>query len=171
MKARHWLYRVFAIACRYSRRYSRLGSHLFLGLMTFPLLTGCRSVSAPPPRQVALQQTWELQPGEQIGGYTVTASLGDVSVYLKGHRLRAPFSGEVEPAAAGVNCVYFSTPEIPAYLFRFCGLNRPHLGAVKLGEVIGTGEYVHFATLRRQPEGTWAIVEPSSNVLEKALSR
>lgn len=166
MRARHWLHTVIAIA----RRYSCLGQKLCLGLMTLPLLTGCRSMSTPPPRQVALQQTWELQPGEQIGGYTVTASLGDVSVDLKGHRLRAPFAGDVEPAAAGVNCIYFSSPEIPAYLFRFCGLNRPHLGAVKPGDVIGSGRYVHFATLRRQPEGTWAIVEPSSNVLEKALT-
>ncbi|MBD0266806.1 MAG: hypothetical protein ICV77_00795 [Cyanobacteria bacterium Co-bin8] len=142
-----------------------------LGLLWGLVVTvgGCRSASVPAPRQVMLQQSWELEPGDVVGGYLVTASLGDISIYLKGHRLRAPFSGDIEPAAAGVNCIYFSTPEIPAYLFRFCGLRRPHLGPITLGEVMGSGEYVHFATLRRQPDGTWAIVEPSSNVLERAL--
>ena len=130
---------------------------------------GCRPMPAPAPRQIVLQQSWELEPGDQVGGYLVTASLGDISIYLKGHTLRAPFSGEIEPATAGVNCIYFSTPEIPAYLFRFCGLRRPRLGPVTLGETMGEGEYVHFATLRRQPDGTWAIVEPSSNVLERSL--
>ncbi|HEY9762094.1 MAG TPA: hypothetical protein V6D07_06185 [Trichocoleus sp.] len=117
-----------------------------------------------------LQQTWELKPGDEIEGHQVAASLGDVSIALKGNALRAPFMGEVELAASGVRCIYFSTPEIPAYLFRFCGLRRLQLGPVSSGEVIGSGEYVHFATLRRQPDGSWAFVEPSRSVLERALT-
>lgn len=141
---------------------------LCLGLLV-TLLASCRMTPTPAPRQVSIQQTWELEPGDFIGPYRVVASLGDISIELKGQTLRAPFSGEVEPTDTGVNCIYFSTPEIPAYLFRFCGLRHPRLGSVTQGEAIGSSEYFYFATLRRQPEGTWAIVEPSRNVLERAL--
>lgn len=133
------------------------------------LLTGCQTQPAVPTRQVAIQQGWELETGDWVGGYLVTASLGDVSIRLNGDMVRAPFSGEVELAADAPGCVYFSSPEVPAYLFRFCGLRRPKLGQIQLGAVMGSSQIVHFATLRRQPDGTWAIVEPSSHVLERAL--
>lgn len=140
---------------------------LLLGVL--PVLSGCRSSSTTAPREVSIQQAWELEPGDVVAGYMVTASLGDISIQLNGDAVRAPFSGEVELAANAAECIYFSTPEVPAYLFRFCGLKRPRLGPIPLGNVIGTGRMVHFATLRRQPDGTWAIVEPSNSVLERAL--
>ena len=140
---------------------------ILLGCLTG--LSGCNGGQfSPPPRRISLQQTWELQPGDSIAGHFVSASLGDVSIALDGSRVHAPFDGEVEPAAQ-THCVFFSSPEVPAYLFRLCGIQRPRLGHLKLGEVIGKGDYLHFATLRRQPEGTWTIVEPSSNILERAL--
>ena len=150
---------------------SQGGRWLRISALILPLaaVLGCRPTPSAPPRKIVLQQSWELEPGEVIEGYLVAASLGDISVYLKGDTLRAPFAGNVERAAAGVNCVYFSTPEVPAYLFRFCGLRRPYVGAVEAGQAIGAAEYVHFATMRQQPDGTWAIVEPSSHVLERAL--
>lgn len=140
-----------------------------VGLAGWLSLASCSPVPAPNPREIVLQQSWELESGDIVAGHLVAASLGDISIYLGGDALRAPFSGEIEQAAQGAHCIYFSTPEIPAYLFRFCGLNRPHLGPITFGHTIGSGDYVHFATLRRQPDGTWAIVEPSQQVLEKAL--
>lgn len=133
------------------------------------VLGGCASIPAISPRQIVVNQSWELESGDWVAGYLVTGSLGDVSVQLRGASLRAPFAGQVELAATGARCVYFSTPEIPAYLFRFCGVRRPRIGAIEPGQVIGHGEQVHFATLRRQPDGAWAIVEPSDSVLEQSL--
>ncbi|MEL7314846.1 MAG: hypothetical protein AAFN08_07835 [Cyanobacteria bacterium J06559_3] len=95
-------------------------------------------------------------------------SLGDVSIQLSGHKLYAPFIGKVEPAIQP-HCVIYSTPEVPAYLFRFCGINRPTLGKIHSGQSIGSGDYLQFATMRRQPEGTWTIVEPSTGILERAI--
>ena len=141
---------------------------LSMSLSCLAGITGCSSQSSAPPRYISLQQTWELQPGDHIAGHLVSASLGDVTIELDGSAVHAPFDGEVEPAAQA-HCVFFSSPEVPAYLFRLCGLSHPQLGQLKLGQVIGKGDYLHFATLRRQPEGTWAIVEPSSNILERAL--
>lgn len=140
-----------------------------IALGTVSLLIGCQSQSVVPTRQVAIQQGWELETGDLVAGHLVTASLGDISIRLNGDAVRAPFSGEVELAADAPECVYFSSPEVPAYLFRFCGLRRPKLGPIDLGAVMGSSQIVHFATLRQQPDGTWAIVEPSSHVLERAL--
>ncbi|NJL88087.1 MAG: hypothetical protein HC886_22345 [Leptolyngbyaceae cyanobacterium SM1_1_3] len=131
-------------------------------------LSGCQMKASVPPRSVPVQQTWELQLGDRIAGYFVSASLGDISIELDGAKVYAPFPGDVEPTDIEY-CVVFSSAEVPAYLFRLCGLRRPKLGSVSQGEAIGSGRYLHFATLRRQPDGTWAIVEPSSSVLERIL--
>lgn len=144
-----------------------LALSISLGYLT--MITGCSGGQlSAAPRYISLQQTWELQPGDSIAGHLVSASLGDVSIELKGAWVHAPFDGEVEPAAQP-RCIFFSSPEVPAYLFRLCGIRRPRLGQLKLGQPIGKGDYLHFATLRRQPEGTWTIVEPSRNILERAL--
>lgn len=160
-----------------SRPLARLGRSLKLGLLislSLALgtpLTGCREQAIAQPREIVVQQSWELAPGDEIEGFLVAASLGDISIQMRGARVRAPFSGEVERAASGPDCIFFSSPEVPAYLFRYCGLKRPRLGAVSAGQAIGRAEFLHFATLRRQPEGTWVIVEPSTNVLERSLER
>ncbi|MDB9527970.1 hypothetical protein PN498_18395 [Oscillatoria sp. CS-180] len=134
-------------------------------------LTSCREEAVASSRSVALDQSWELDLGDVIEGFKIVAGLGDVSVHLRGARVRAPFDGEVQTAANEQNCVFFSSPEVPAYLFRFCGIKRPRIGLVERGESMGSADYLHFATLRRQPEGTWAIVEPSTYVLERSLER
>jgi hypothetical protein len=136
---------------------------LILGLFS------CSSSVSVQPRKITLAQSWELESGDRIGGYLVTGSLGDISVQLGRRRLLAPYTGKVEPAAQGANCIYFSTPDIPAYLFRFCGIGHPRVGVVEAGDVIGRGRLIHFATMRLQPDGAWAIVEPSDQVLEKSL--
>ncbi len=154
-----------AISWRIRGLWGRLGFLLALTLG----FGGCQGATPPAPRQVKVQQSWELQPGSMVAGFRIAASLGDISIDMAGSPVRAPFGGEVELAAISPDCVFFSSAEVPAYLFRYCGLRRPQLGAVKPGQPIGSAEVLHFATLRRQPDGTWAIVEPSSNVLERSL--
>jgi len=131
-----------------------------------------RSWQPPLPaenRQITLTQNWSMQPGDQIGGYRITGSLGDVSVELNGRTAYAPFDGEVEANRPG--CVLYSTDRIPAYLFRLCGLQNPRLGAIRQGEAIGSGKYLQFATLRREPNGTWAFVETSRSILIQILKQ
>ncbi|MEO1094297.1 MAG: hypothetical protein AAFX01_05300 [Cyanobacteria bacterium J06638_28] len=135
------------------------------------LLGGCRDHAIATPRQVMIQQSWELAPGDMIEGFVVAAGLGDISLQMNGARVRAPFAGETELSASNDRCIFFSSPEVPAYLFRYCGLRHPRLGVVEAGQTIGRSQLLHFATLRRQPEGTWVIVEPSKNVLEQSVER
>lgn len=137
---------------------------LLLGLF----LSSCQT-HIPPKRVIKIQQQWELEPGDLIGEHLVVGSLGDISIQLNRQPLRAPFGGELEPSTIK-QCVIYSTPEVPAYLFRFCGLQRPRFGPVNAGQVMGSGRYIQFATLRRQPDGTWIIVEPSTGILERAIS-
>lgn len=146
--------------------WSKLG--FLIGLVgLFPV--GCTSPIQPsePVRTIQIDQTWQLQPGDQIGSYRIAAGLGDISIDLAGGKVYAPFEGRVQPNVP--NCVLFSSPELPAYLLRLCGLQRPQLGPVKQGQAIGGGQYLHFATLRKLPEGTWTIVEPSRSMLERLL--
>jgi hypothetical protein len=133
------------------------------------LVSGCRQSEIANPREIMVQQTWELETGQQVSGFRVVASLGDISIDTSGHRIYAPFAGEVERSALARDCFFFSSPEVPAYLFRYCGLRRPRLGSIRLGHAMGSARILHFSTLRRQPDGTWAIVEPSRHVLERSL--
>lgn len=123
--------------------------------------------SQPPARALPLRQNWELQLGQVVGGHVITGGLGDVSIALRGASVYAPFNGKVEPHRE--TCVLFSSPEVPAYLFRFCGLTKMNFGAVEAGKSIGSANYLQFAALRKQPDGTWSLVEPSQEVLERTL--
>lgn len=128
----------------------------------------CRFATAEvPPRKIPIHQNWTLQPGSQIGNYHVVGGLGDISIELNGSSVKAPFDGKVQPTDH--KCVAFSSPEVPAYLFRLCGVKRPQLGPVEAGQVIGRGEVLQFAAMRRQPDGSWAMVEPAVEVLEKTV--
>ncbi|MEM6518183.1 MAG: hypothetical protein AAF722_02500 [Cyanobacteria bacterium P01_C01_bin.70] len=158
-----WQYRMI--------RQLRFMSLLLLCCLLGTTLSSCQKDAIAAPRSVALDQSWDLSLGNVVEGFRVVAGLGDVTVYLQGSRVRAPFEGNVELSADGPDCIFFSSPEVPAYLFRFCGIMRPKAGEVKVGESLGRAQYLHFATMRRQPEGTWAIVEPSTNVLERSLQR
>jgi len=121
-----------------------------------------------PPRHIPVQQNWTLQPGSEVGGFPVMGGLGDVSIELRGGKIRAPFDGQLQPTASDT-CVAFTTPEIPAYLFRLCGVMKPRLGDVDAGQVMARSQILQFAAMRRQPDGTWAIVEPATDILEKTL--
>ena len=149
----------------------RLWGLLLVSLALGPSLSSCRDEAIAAPRSVAIDQTWELTLGRVVEGFRVVAGLGDITMQLRGARVRAPFDGEVQAAADGPDCIFFASPEVPAYLFRFCGLINPQLGPVEAGDSMGRSQYLHFATMRRQPDGTWAIVEPSTSVLERSLQR
>ncbi|WP_416674570.1 hypothetical protein [Egbenema bharatensis] len=120
-----------------------------------------------PMRTIQIQQAWQLQPGEQIGRHRIVAGLGEVSIQVNGRSVYAPFDGQIETTVE--NCLLFSSPDVPAYLFRLCGLRNPAIGTVVEGQTIGSADYLHFAALRRQPDGTWTMVEPARTLLERLL--
>jgi hypothetical protein len=136
-------------------------------------LGGCsQSTSAPGPRNVTLHQKWALQPGDRLAGYQVLSGLGDITVDIQGNRIFMPFDGQVQPAEGNVDlCIILSSPDVPAYLFRLCGLRQVKLGDLAQGDPIGSGNTVTFATLRRQADGTWAMVEPAKEMLAQFLDR
>lgn len=161
----HWLLPSWFLKTRCRKICGKLAS-LFGAL----LMTSCQSANPQAqPRPLQVQQNWELQPGQMVAGHKIVAGLGDITVSLDGGAAYAPFPGEVD-AIAEDDCVVYSSPEIPAYLFRLCGLRRPRFGSLKAGQKIGSGQYLHFAALRRQPDGTWVIVEPALDILEQMLS-
>ena len=141
------------------------GSGIAIALVT----AACSLTTSPEPvREIQIQQNWAVKQGDRLANHLVVAGLGDISIQLGGDAAYAPFPGRVQPSAD--RCVLYSTPEIPAYLFRLCGLSQTHLGAISTGTAIGTGDYLHFTTLRRQPDGTWTIVEPGKDILERILT-
>lgn len=131
--------------------------------------TGCTQEGSQTisPRTFQIQQSWQFQPGTQIVGHEVIGGLGDISIALRGSKVYAPFTGQVQPHQA--DCFIFSSPEVPAYILRLCGLQNPKLGAVQAGEAIASSQLLSFAVLRKQPDGTWALVEPSISLLEQVL--
>ncbi len=141
------------------------GSGIAIALIT----TACSLRASPEPvREIQIQQNWAVKQGDRLANHLVVAGLGDISIQLSGDAVYAPFPGRAQPSIEG--CVLYSTPEIPAYLFRLCGLTQTNLGEISKGTAIGTGDYLHFTTLRRQPDGTWTIVEPGKDILERILT-
>lgn len=143
---------------------------LGLGLLSLSLgLMGSCARSTPAPRVLNLHQSWSLPIGAEIAGYQVSSSLGDISLNLDGDAVRMPFNGTIEPTE--MNCVLVSSDDVPAYLFRLCGLSRTKFGPRQQGQAIGRANHLIFAMLRREPDGTWAMVEPSAQFIEKLLNR
>lgn len=130
------------------------------------LAGGCQSNSATRTIDVPLYQKWQLQPGDAIAGYKVAGGLGDISILLNGNAVFAPYDGDTFLDPRG--CLYFSTPAIPAYLFRYCGLRSPTVGSLKQGQPLGTATILQFAALLKQDK-TWAIVEPDKTLLQRTL--
>lgn len=120
-----------------------------------------------PPVDVPLYQSWELQPGDAIAGHQVLGGLGDISIALDGNTVYAPYEGRVQPYQGG--CVMFSSTDVPNYLLRLCGLNAPKYGPKETGEALGRGDVLQFAVLNKRPDGKWALVEPSKQILEQML--
>ncbi len=134
------------------------------------VLSSCTITQPPSLVDMTIHQQWQLQPGDRIAGYAVNSGLGDIVVELSGQKIYAPVSGQVQwlkSAHHSRDCALFSSPEIPAYRLRLCGLKRVRLGDRQQGQVIGTGEYVALSMLRKQNDGSWAIVEPAVKMLEQ----
>ena len=119
------------------------------------------------PLDVPLYQNWELQPGDVVAGYPVTGGLGDLSVDVKGNTVYAPYAGRLQPHKT--DCVVFSSADVPNYLLRLCGLKKPAFGVRQAGEAIGTADVLQFAVLNKRPDGLWALVEPSKQLLQQML--
>jgi hypothetical protein len=133
-------------------------------------LVGC--TQKPPteaPREIKLYQNWELQPGDVVAGHEVLSGLGDLTIALQGKTIYAPFDGRLQPHKP--NCAIFSSEEVPVYLFRLCGVRSPNFGFRRAGEAIGTAKELQFAVLTRQPDGRWALVEPSKKIIEQMLQQ
>ncbi|MDX2215394.1 MAG: hypothetical protein SFY66_19175 [Oculatellaceae cyanobacterium bins.114] len=145
-------------------------------LVLFPLvlapllLTGCKASPTEPEMTIQLEQQWVLQPGDQVAGRRIQGGLGDISVELAGQPVYAPYDGRVRPVSGNADCVFYSSPELPAYLFRWCGVTQPKLGSVQQGDSVAIANTLEFATLRKQPSGRWAMVEPSIQILERTLT-
>ncbi|MBD2073293.1 hypothetical protein H6F86_05205 [Phormidium sp. FACHB-592] len=139
-------------------------------VVSLVLLSSC---TRPPNNEatldIKLYQTWQLQPGDTISDRRVLGGLGDISIALDGNDVYAPFDGRTQLNKH--RCLMFSSPDVPAYLFRFCGLNDPQPRTLKQGDTIGNGDLLQFAALRKQPNGTWAIVEPAKAILESTLKK
>lgn len=123
-------------------------------------------------RKINLYQDWAIQPGDELAGYQVQSGLGDIAIDLRGGKVYMPFDGLVQPADdTNQLCIVISSATVPAYLFRLCGLKQPRLGEQAQGTPLGTGQVVAFATLRKQSNGTWAMVEPAEDLLTTFLSK
>jgi hypothetical protein len=140
------------------------------GLAIALTLAGCQRPPQPDETiRLQLYQQWQVQPGDILNGVAVIGGLGDIGLSLNGQSVYAPFAGRAQKDPR--NCLIFSTPDVPAYLFRLCGLSDLRLGTRNQGEALGTATILHVATLRKQPNGTWAIVEPSKPIIERFLTR
>jgi hypothetical protein len=149
----------------------KLCQSVFLILLCNALFSACQTASPPPTLEVKLYQSWELQAGDKIAGYEITGGLGDLSIDLNGQSIYTPFNGKTALDRKRSDCLYLDAAEIPAYRLRFCGVQALKLGSVQSGEAIATVETLQFATLQKQSNGTWAMVEPSRKLLEKFLQR
>ena len=137
-----------------------------IGAALLTLLTACQS--GPPPRSITIQQTWDLQVGKQVGNYRISSGLGDITLELGGDPVRMPFDGKVQPMDE--HCIALTSPEVPAYRFRLCGINRPSLGQHSQGHTIGRAQQLVFAAFRKEPDGTWALIEPATDLITQFLT-
>ena len=137
------------------------------GAALLPMVVACQS-SPPAPRTITIQQTWELQVGNHVGDYRISSGLGDITLDLRGDSVTMPFDGKVQPMDE--HCVALTSSEVPAYLFRLCGINRPSLGQRHQGHSIGRAQHLVFAAFRKEPDGTWALVEPATDLIQQFLT-
>lgn len=118
-----------------------------------------------------VKQQWDLNPGETIAGFRVSGGLGDVAIETP--KIKLSYAGVVVKSEISQSCYHFATPQVPGYVTRLCGVHdpmgQPHRDAWP-GETWNTTETLNIALLREQPNGSWAIVEPSQDWLSLFLS-
>lgn len=147
-------------------------------------IQGGSSASHQPKRkQIEIQKVWGIEAGKVIAGQRVIGGLGDISLEFKGI-VKAPLTGYVEGEFVLVteedliegtrDCIIFSSPQMPAYLLKICGLTRRNLGSIDRGSPIGeTGGKLHISLLsfRKVAHQTnkWIYVSPSETLIEQLV--
>lgn len=136
-------------------------------------------------REIELRNTWGMQAGNEIAKHPIVSGLGDISLAFNGKAL-APVDGWIEGKFVLVSdgnllqgtpdCVIFSSPQMPSYLSKLCGLKQRNLGLVEQGTPIGqTNGYLHVTlfSYRKSEEGTpvWVYVSPSPQLIENLVSQ
>ncbi len=131
--------------------------------------------------ELELRRTLGVQSGEQIANRRVVAGLGDLSLESTGE-VYAPTNGHVEANFAlisegtmtrGANdCVLFTSPQLPTYMSRLCGLKKRNVGSIQQNKAIGeTNGYLHVAllSLRRNEDRSlkWMYVSPSPDFVKR----
>lgn len=132
------------------------------------------------PERIVVAQSWPISTGDQIGGYAVLASLGELSLQTQDF-LVAPTDGSVSrqmewstplnpnPKPLSPDCVTYTSPAYPAYLSRFCGLRQSRTGMMTVSDRFGQSNgLLHFALLTLRPtesqgnqERQWHYVAPA----------
>lgn len=135
-------------------------------------------------REIELQNTWEVKAGDSIEGYFIASGLGDISLAMKG-KVIAPIDGHLEEKFVLISdgrlirgtsdCVIFSSPQLPAYLIKLCGLASRNLERVERGKAIGkTNGYLHISLLSYRPNqengAIWVYVPPSPQLIESLVA-
>ncbi|MGK7902442.1 MAG: hypothetical protein AB4352_13690 [Hormoscilla sp.] len=139
--------------------------------------------SQPKLKQIEIKKVWKIQAGEYIAGHRVIGGLGDISLEYEGSVL-APVPGVVDSEfvlvtdsdliAGTKDCVIFSSPQLPAYLLKICGLTERYIGPVDENSPIGkTDGSLHLSLLsfRKDAKQTsnWIYVSPSSKLIEQLV--
>jgi hypothetical protein len=134
-------------------------------------------------REIEVQQTWGMPAGVQIGKYRIASGLGDISLEMEGTSF-APIDGWNEGDFVLISqgnlqrnqddCTIFSSPQMPAYLLKLCGLKHKNTGRIEQGKPLGkTDGYLHISLLsyRKADRGraTWVYVSPSAQLLESLV--
>ncbi|GEM_PF-1203046 len=133
----------------------------YVGFKLRGLEEGAVSVSSHRP--LSLTQKWQVKVGDEVNGAQIIGSLGQVSMKLSDRTGKAPFDGSVAVANAG--CIRFDGMDVPGYAFMICGLDRYTFGLVNKGQSLGSGNIMLLGVLRRQNDGAYAFVEPSSTIV------
>ncbi|MDY6936283.1 MAG: hypothetical protein SWY16_01345 [Cyanobacteriota bacterium] len=136
-------------------------------------------------REIELQNTWGVKAGESIDRYLVASGLGDISLAMKG-KVLAPLDGNIEHKFVLISdgslirgtsdCVIFSSPQMPAYLIKLCGLASRNFNRIESGKPIGeTNGYLHISlfSYRPNPENgaTWVYVPPSPQLIQNLVAQ
>lgn len=137
----------------------------------------------PKLKQIEIKKVWQIQAGEFIAGHRVIGGLGDISLEYEGS-VKAPVAGVVNSEfvlvtdsdliAGTKDCVIFSSPQLPAYLLKICGLTERYIGPVDENSPIGeTDGSLHLSLLsfRKDANQTsnWIYVSPSSKLIEQLV--
>ncbi|WP_017661921.1 hypothetical protein [Baaleninema simplex] len=133
----------------------------------------------PIVSEVTVASDVSIAAGDEIAERRVVAAFGELSLRTSG-KVFAPFDGWANGQLVFVtdgtlrsmpsDCTVFSSPQIPNYLLRLCGLGRRHLGYRRLGEALGRADgYLHVTLLTYRTEESgdlWVYVPPAASLVQ-----